>query len=575
MTRLGVRKRSWRARGAGLGLAAAALSLLAAPAAHAALGFQGLSAKPANLAAGANSDVNVHIGFSDPSDQVKDLTVHLPPGLVGNPTVTPLCTVAQLNSDSCPGKSHVGNVTANVNVIVAGAPIAQTVNGSLYNLTPQSGEPARFGIVLRPAGGLLPKIIQQSAVQLRPDFGLDTVINNFPREAGGLETDIRSLDIHLFGKANGKGFMRNPTSCVPKAVSFDATSYSGHNVHGTAPSFTATRCGDLPFSPKISVELGAPGSTSAGSITPMATVVDQSDGEAGLENATVILPPEVGPTAVVGNHCPLAQFHANASACPGGSIIGKATSTSTFLEGVESGPVVIVEPTPGAAFPRLGVDLHGPLALQLLGNFVAESAGLGNAFTGLPDIPISHLELSFNGGSGGLLQSAVDLCDTSAPVFHGEFDGYNGAHTSADPKAKVKGCGGGGGGGNARASVKLKKAQSKHPRLKLKAKATGAELRKAKLRLPKGLRFGKGKAWRTGVKARSDSSRLSKSKVHHTRRKLTVAAKGGSARSLVVRIRHRALKRTKHLRHGKLGFRVRTVDVDGHRTSKTVRVRIR
>jgi len=151
-------------------------------------------------------------------------------------------------------------VTAKVNVIVASLPVSQPVQGSLYNLVPRTGEPARFGIVLRPAGGLLPKIVQQSAVKLRPgDFGLDTVINNFPRQASGLETDIKSLAIRLFGSANGQGFMRNPTSCVPKAVSFDATAYSGRRISGSAPPFTPTDCDALPFSPKLSIELGARG----------------------------------------------------------------------------------------------------------------------------------------------------------------------------------------------------------------------------------------------------------------------------------------------------------------------------
>jgi len=571
--RIHARTRSRRGVGAvAIALSIVCLSLLVAPAAQAAFGFQDLSGKPANLAAGAHSNVNIHIGFSDPSDQVKDLTVHLPPGLVGNPTVTPLCTVTQLNSDNCPANSHVGNVAAKVNVIVAGLPVAQTVNGSLYNLVPRSGEPARFGIVLRPVGGLLPKIIQQSAVQLRPsDFGLDTIINDFPREANNLETDIKSLDIHLFGTANGEGFMRNPTSCVQKAVSFDATSYSNHAASASAPPFTPNQCGALPFAPKLSVELGERGATDAGSVTPMTTVIDQADGEAGLENAKVLLPSEVGPTSVVVNQCPLAQFQADAAACPSASIIGQATATSTFLAGVESGPVVIVEPAAGAPLPRLGVDLHGPLALQLLGLFVLEPTGAGNAFEGLPDIPISHFELAFNGGAGGLIGTSVDLCDSSPPVFHAEFAGYNGASKSADPKATIKGCGG---GGKPRASVKLKKAHSKHPRLRFRAEAGQQPLKRARLRLPKGLRFKSGMAWRTGVTARDDSGKLPRSKLHHTKRALNVAAKRDGADSLVVRVKRRAVRRTTHLRR-KVVFPVKVRDVDGHKTSLQVRVRIR
>jgi hypothetical protein len=69
-------------------------------------------------------------------------------------------------------------------------------------------------------------------------------------------------------------------------------------------------------------------------------------------------------------------------------------------------PVVIVEPGPTDLFPRLGVDLEGPLSLQVLGSFVAESAGLGNGFTKLPDIPISSFALHFDGGKGSLLLTA-------------------------------------------------------------------------------------------------------------------------------------------------------------------------
>jgi hypothetical protein len=138
-----VQRRSRRGTAAVFAVLTAAVCLVAVPAARAALGFQGLSAKPANLAAGAHSHVDIHIGFTDPSDQVKDLTVHLPPGLVGNPRAAPLCTPTQLNGDNCPANSQVGSVVANVNVVaVPGALEAPlTVNGSLYNLVAHQGSP--------------------------------------------------------------------------------------------------------------------------------------------------------------------------------------------------------------------------------------------------------------------------------------------------------------------------------------------------------------------------------------------------------------------------------------------------
>jgi hypothetical protein len=62
---------------------AAAACLTLAPAAHAAFGFQGLSASPTNTSADAHRNFNIHIGFTSPNADVKDLTLGLPPGLVG------------------------------------------------------------------------------------------------------------------------------------------------------------------------------------------------------------------------------------------------------------------------------------------------------------------------------------------------------------------------------------------------------------------------------------------------------------------------------------------------------------
>ena len=46
----------------------------------------------------------------DPCDcnDAKNVTVHLPAGLIGNPHATPQCTIAQFASDQCPVDSQVG-----------------------------------------------------------------------------------------------------------------------------------------------------------------------------------------------------------------------------------------------------------------------------------------------------------------------------------------------------------------------------------------------------------------------------------------------------------------------------------
>src|SRR4051794_1531614 len=134
-----------------IGTFIAAVALLAViPASAQAIAFTGLSVTPASQQAGAHSNIAVHIGFtSNASDQVKNLTISLPPGVVGDPNATPHCTVAQLSADACDPSTEVGSVSTSLNLHIGVSlltlPITLplTVNGTLYNLDPQPGEPAR------------------------------------------------------------------------------------------------------------------------------------------------------------------------------------------------------------------------------------------------------------------------------------------------------------------------------------------------------------------------------------------------------------------------------------------------
>src|SRR3954454_24841082 len=157
-----------------------ALFFLGATPARAAFGVDSFTAQPTSTDAGAHSDFVISIGFtpgSAASDSVKDLTIHLPPGQVADPTATPLCTVDQLNASSCPADTQVGAVSSAVEV----SGVASTVNGKIYNLTPQPGEPARFGIVLSPLPVNLATVVQQSQVRLRTtDYGLDSILSAIP-----------------------------------------------------------------------------------------------------------------------------------------------------------------------------------------------------------------------------------------------------------------------------------------------------------------------------------------------------------------------------------------------------------
>jgi hypothetical protein len=469
-------------------LAAAAL-FVAVPASAQALTLSNLTAAPASTQAGAHSNFHLHMDFS--GGQVKDLTVGLPPGMIGDPNAAPLCTVAQLNSDACPANTKVGSVVANATVTVVVLPVTLNVSGDLYNLTAQPGEPARFGIVLRPIKGdlcallppelcavvpnILPPVILQSAVQLRPDYGLNTVINNIPNSTSGLDTTINSQDITLFGTAPGTGkpFMRNPTSCPgPHTTNFTAVPYTGPTATGSA-SFNTTGCENLDFSPSFTAAVGGPGQTASGVLTTATTSIDQDPDEAGLLRAAVTVPSDLNPNAAIfGGACSQASFEA--SSCPPAAQVGLAVATSPLLSQPLSGPVQIV--ASGTTLPNLGLDLQGQLHLLLTGTVDTNKTVV---FDGLPDIPIAHFALAFT-NPPGLLGTTRDLCAGAPPVFHAAFHGYNGADTAVDTPATVSGCGPSSGTGTKGKCKKAKKKKRKHRAAEAKKKHKKKKCKKRK-----------------------------------------------------------------------------------------------
>ena len=105
--------------------------------------------------------------------------------------------------------------------------------------------------------------------------------------------DINSMTVSLTGTGRGprRGFIRNPTSCVP-AATLSSTSYADPDapVSQDAAPFTPTGCDQVPFSPEFSAKVGAPGLT-AETHPPLTSVIEQSIEEAGLKRARVLLRP--------------------------------------------------------------------------------------------------------------------------------------------------------------------------------------------------------------------------------------------------------------------------------------------
>ena len=132
---------------------------------------------PSSTQAGSHPDVTLFQRMTPSAgDDVKDSFVRLAPGLLGNPQGAALCPREQLRAPSgCPDNAKLGTVqvTALINVLpILGVP--QEINGTVYNLRPLGGEPARLGLRLQPLElpaplpQALPPVFLESPVYLRP-----------------------------------------------------------------------------------------------------------------------------------------------------------------------------------------------------------------------------------------------------------------------------------------------------------------------------------------------------------------------------------------------------------------------
>ncbi len=231
-----------------------------------------------------------------PVELPKDLSFHLPPGLVGDPTAAGQCTMADffalvLETNLCPTDSVIGVATAEVDEPKVTQYLVETV--PVFNLVPAQGEPARFGFEV---AGKVPVVLDTS-VRSGRDYGVDVTVKNATQTAGLLASQVSIWGIpgdsrhdnsrgwecvwgEHFAKQAGKPcptdpklpqnpFLTLPTSCasVPAAepISFPMTTdswanpgtlvgsqYTWADEAGNPLGFAG--CPQLPFAPSIDVK---------------------------------------------------------------------------------------------------------------------------------------------------------------------------------------------------------------------------------------------------------------------------------------------------------------------------------
>ena len=512
--------------------------LLALPAsAQAAFDVPAFTVTPTSLQAGSHPDVSVALQFNG-DEHVRDLTLSLPPGLVGNPNATTRCSATAFAADDCPAASRIGT-TSVVTRIALLSVLPITAEGDVYNLRPGTGEPARLGVVVRPPLGA-EKVFIVSRVALRAsDGGLDSIITGLPSTIGTPlgEQDMRieSMNLTLLGRPAGakQPFMTMPTSCRAATARVVARSDAATAVSRAAPPFTPTACSRLPFKPALAA-------TVSNAIQPtVRTVITGPAGNANTATAAVTLPKglAVNP-AMLQSTCTLAQQEVGP--CPETSRIGRAVASSPLLPPLR-GPVYLAQ-LPGQLLPGVRVDLSGVVRLSLRG--VVGGNPLVTQFSGLPDVPLARFELTFDAGRG--LRATKDFCRGALPKIGAELTGQNGAKANLREPMTVTGCA---------KPVATLRVKGRRLRLRVNAARGGPALERVRLNLPKRLKVHPRRGHHTrGTKL--------------TRRALKIRA--GGARTVKVTLSRGAFT-------GKLGkrrtFVLLTRDVTGHTERQRIRAR--
>jgi hypothetical protein len=310
-------------------------------------------------------------------------------------------------------------------------------------------------------------VVRQKVYVDRTTAQVKVVSDPIPTIVKGVPTRLQRLDVNI----DKPGFMVNPTSCEASEVKATLRSAAGQ----TAPinaRFKVGSCGDLGFSPKLSMALTGKKQVTTGKHPGIRAKLRQASGQAGIGKAKVTLPAAVALDP--DNAQALCEFVDGTKPdlenhCPEGSIVGRARAKTPLLERDLTGDVYFVKNVRKdkktgneiRTLPMIVVALRGEIAINLKGEASTTKAGsLVNTFANVPDAPISAFNLNIDGGNNGILavtrtrKSKINLC--AKPNSHRaavDLDGRNGKNADYATKVKTP-CG-------AKAAKKAKRSKKK------------------------------------------------------------------------------------------------------------------
>lgn len=439
-------------------------ALLIAPAAQADFGFNELDSTFTNadttqatqagshpfaqtVTLGFNTVPNAQFGIEVPDGSPKDLTVSLPPGLVGNPTVVPRCSSADFVQEHCPAATQVG-----VNDLIATGPNSFWKQ-PVYNLTAPKGVAMKLGFII-----VKVPITIDLTVNPNPPYNVLATLHNSANavpvyrsalSVWGVPADpAHNAERPGCGGASGgcnlnleeKPFLTLPRACEgPLATVFKSNSWENPGAFAEPPPVLThddatppnpqgmSGCSKLAFGPTIEAK---PTTRAASSPTGLDFSLDVKDeglanpeglAAADIRKAVVTLPegfstnPSLAEGLNVCSEADLARESVDSkpgAGCPEASKIGTVSVQTPLLEESVDGALFIAKPyeNPFNSLLALYIVIKNPV----LGIVVKQALRVENdPLTGrittvaedLPQLPFSHFRLHFREGTRSPLAS--------------------------------------------------------------------------------------------------------------------------------------------------------------------------
>jgi hypothetical protein len=383
---------------------------------------------PANTPAAGHPDLTLQVKNGANQHELHKLTIELPVGLVANTTATGTrCSQDDARDANCAAGESVGDFSTIIGSTdgTPGNPVADRVEltgGKIYNVVPNSDEPARMQAVMAVAVGPfdLGMLSIPVTTKLNSDMSVDAV-TVLPKRYEGIAVKVRQMDMKLNGVVGGENFMLNPSRCATHTISGEMESVDG-DTRTTSSTFTTTGCAPLAaaYDPTVSFTTDP---HDAGAPTAMDMNVQLPADSSTTSNVKITFPQgfELSPAAADGlATCSAEQVDAGGHAappigpCPAASQLATISLTTPLLSGVQQGELYI-EPSIGrwaSTRFRLAMVIHLPGqnliirggtlvngASDLIDDKGAKNSGNGVVtaeFPGLPDLGFDDMSVNFD-----------------------------------------------------------------------------------------------------------------------------------------------------------------------------------